>query len=74
MRVNCTNSNEIYAFHTGGANIVLGDGSVRFLAASVSIRVVARITRAGGEAVPGDYSRWVPASGVARPRGAFSLQ
>src|SRR5207302_2174384 len=33
--VNCTNDNEIYAFHTGGANIVFGDGSVHFLSGNV---------------------------------------
>ncbi|MCI0640315.1 MAG: DUF1559 domain-containing protein [Gemmataceae bacterium] len=48
--VNCTNADEIFAFHTSGANILLGDGSVRFLSTSVSIRVVgATITRSGGE-------------------------
>src|SRR5439155_15275753 len=53
--VNCSNDNEIYAFHTGGANVVLGDGSVRFLRASVNIAVVAAlITRAVGEVVAPD--------------------
>jgi prepilin-type processing-associated H-X9-DG protein len=49
--VNCTNADEMYAFHTGGANICFGDGGVRYLSTSVNIRVVAAlITRAGGEA------------------------
>ena len=53
--VNCTNSNEIYSFHSGGANILLCDGSVRFLTPSVPMRVVgALITRAGGETIS-DY-------------------
>jgi prepilin-type processing-associated H-X9-DG protein len=48
--VNCINDKEIYAFHTGGANLVMGDGSVRFLRASVSINVVLQLlTRARGE-------------------------
>jgi prepilin-type processing-associated H-X9-DG protein len=52
--INCTNDNEIYAFHTSGANVLLGDGSVRFLSQSTSIRIVARlITRSGGEVVSG---------------------
>ncbi len=49
--LNCTNDREVYAFHTGGANAVFGDGHVRFLQAGMDIRILARlITRAGGEA------------------------
>lgn len=50
--VNCNNQYSIYAFHTGGANVLFGDGSVRFLRASATATVVAGlITRAGGEVV-----------------------
>ena len=50
--INCTNDREIYSFHTGGANAVFADGSVHFLQAGMSIRLVAAlITRAGGEVV-----------------------
>ena len=28
--MNCSNNNEIYSFHVGGANFVYGDGSVSF--------------------------------------------
>jgi prepilin-type processing-associated H-X9-DG protein len=50
--LNCTNDREVYAFHTGGANVVFADGSVHFLRAGIDIRILARlITRAGGEAV-----------------------
>src|SRR5262249_40195825 len=38
--VNCTNNNEIYAFHPGVANVVLADGSVRTLRAGTDINVV----------------------------------
>ncbi len=48
--INCTNDNEIYSFHTGGALSLRGDGSVFFLKASTSPQVlVAAISRAGGE-------------------------
>lgn len=50
--VNCCNRNEIYAFHPAGSNVGIGDGSVRFLAKDIELRIVARlVTRAGGEIV-----------------------
>jgi prepilin-type N-terminal cleavage/methylation domain-containing protein/prepilin-type processing-associated H-X9-DG protein len=53
--INYTSNNEIYSWHSGGANALFGDGSVRFLhdnaAASV---VIALVTRAGGEVVNAD--------------------
>ena len=36
-QLNCNNQGEIYSFHTDGANVVLGDGSVRFLRKSISL-------------------------------------
>jgi prepilin-type N-terminal cleavage/methylation domain-containing protein/prepilin-type processing-associated H-X9-DG protein len=52
--VNCTNDREVYSFHPGGANVVLADGSVRFLSATLDIRVFAKlVTRDGGEVVSG---------------------
>jgi prepilin-type N-terminal cleavage/methylation domain-containing protein/prepilin-type processing-associated H-X9-DG protein len=48
--INCTNDKEVYSFHSGGANAVFADGSVRFLKSSISIQTLAAlITRAGGE-------------------------
>jgi prepilin-type N-terminal cleavage/methylation domain-containing protein/prepilin-type processing-associated H-X9-DG protein len=53
--VNCTNEGEIYAFHTGGVNVVRADGSVAFVRDTATIGVVAAlITRAHGEVLP-DY-------------------
>jgi prepilin-type N-terminal cleavage/methylation domain-containing protein/prepilin-type processing-associated H-X9-DG protein len=48
--INCNNEQAIYAFHPGGANVGLADGSVRLLSATTSADVVAAlITRGGGE-------------------------
>ncbi len=45
-------SGEIYAFHPGGANVVFGDGAVRFLNAQIDMVNLARIsTRDRGEIV-----------------------
>jgi prepilin-type N-terminal cleavage/methylation domain-containing protein/prepilin-type processing-associated H-X9-DG protein len=53
--VNCINDKEIYAFHPGGANLCMADGSVRFLKASTSLDVVLiLLTRARGEVTPGN--------------------
>jgi len=54
MKVN--GSNEwgwlIYAFHTGGANIAMADGAVRFVGETASVQILGQLaTRAGGEAV-----------------------
>jgi prepilin-type N-terminal cleavage/methylation domain-containing protein/prepilin-type processing-associated H-X9-DG protein len=49
--VNCTNNNEIYAFHPGGAMCMFGDGSVKIMPTTVDLLFVARLlTRAAGEA------------------------
>jgi len=55
--INCTNNQQPYSFHTGGANFLFADGSVHYLQAAIDIRVLAALaTRAGGEVIPGsDY-------------------
>jgi prepilin-type N-terminal cleavage/methylation domain-containing protein/prepilin-type processing-associated H-X9-DG protein len=51
--VNCTNANEIYALHIGGANVSFADGSVRMLPAGLDINIVIPLmTRAIGEVIP----------------------
>jgi hypothetical protein len=41
-----------YAFHTGGAQFTLGDGSVRFITENISFSLfIALTTPAGGEVV-----------------------
>ncbi|MCI0360226.1 MAG: DUF1559 domain-containing protein [Planctomycetaceae bacterium] len=43
-------SGEVYAFHPGGAQFALGDGSVRFISQTINIRDFARlVTRDRGE-------------------------
>jgi prepilin-type processing-associated H-X9-DG protein len=55
VAVNCTNQGEIYAFHTGGANVLMGDGSVRFLKSSIGLgTLIAMVTRSYGEVLPAD--------------------
>jgi len=50
--INYTSNNEIYSWHTGGANALFGDGSVRFLRETIPApTIVALVTRAGGETV-----------------------
>ena len=50
--VNCSNDYEVYAFHTGGANAAMADGSVRFLRDSMTVRTLAALcTRGAGEVI-----------------------
>jgi prepilin-type N-terminal cleavage/methylation domain-containing protein/prepilin-type processing-associated H-X9-DG protein len=45
-------TSEAFSFHPGGANFLFGDGSVKFIKETTSIRVFAKlVTRAGGEIV-----------------------
>jgi prepilin-type N-terminal cleavage/methylation domain-containing protein/prepilin-type processing-associated H-X9-DG protein len=48
-------NDEIFSFHPGGANVLLGDGSVRFLKETTNLLTVRRlVTLSGGEALSGD--------------------
>jgi prepilin-type processing-associated H-X9-DG protein len=52
---NAANDDEIYSYHNGGANIVMGDGAVRFLSESVNVVVLrALVTRNGKESLSDD--------------------
>jgi prepilin-type N-terminal cleavage/methylation domain-containing protein/prepilin-type processing-associated H-X9-DG protein len=48
--INCTNSEEVYSFHTGGANLVFGDGAVRFLTSNISADTfISLVTKSAGD-------------------------
>ncbi len=54
--INCTNDDEIYSFHTGGANFVMGDASVRFVTEDISpTTFVALHTRDSADLVGDDF-------------------
>jgi len=53
---NCHNGNEVYSFHTGGANHVFADGSVHFITAAMDIRAFVKlITKSGGDVAPSGF-------------------
>jgi prepilin-type N-terminal cleavage/methylation domain-containing protein/prepilin-type processing-associated H-X9-DG protein len=50
--VNCTNQNEVYAFHSGVANVLFADGSVRTVKANLDINIfIPLMTRRIGEII-----------------------
>jgi prepilin-type N-terminal cleavage/methylation domain-containing protein len=50
--INVFNENNPYSFHTGGVQVLRGDGSVYFMSASVDgLAFVGMVSRAGGEVV-----------------------
>lgn len=50
--INCTNLEEVYSFHPGGANFTYGDGSVHFISEDLDIVIFAALhSRAGSEVV-----------------------
>jgi prepilin-type N-terminal cleavage/methylation domain-containing protein/prepilin-type processing-associated H-X9-DG protein len=50
--INCTNNGEPYSFHSGGINVGMCDGSVRFLSEGIDVRTFARlVTAQAGEVV-----------------------
>ena len=52
---NAGNNDEIYSFHPGGANVLMGDGSVRFFKETTAILVLrSLVTLNGGEVVSAD--------------------
>jgi prepilin-type processing-associated H-X9-DG protein len=62
--INCTNDDAIWSFHPGGANLLWGDGSVRFVAEGLDLYTLfAWFTKDNGEVVaPAAESPWVRSS------------
>jgi prepilin-type N-terminal cleavage/methylation domain-containing protein/prepilin-type processing-associated H-X9-DG protein len=53
--VNCWNQGELYSFHSGVANVGMGDGSVRSLKANISLRTLMLLAARGdGQVNTGD--------------------
>ncbi len=53
---NCTNDSEGYSFHSGGMNVTLSDGSVRFIRQSIApATFAALITAKAGDIVGNDF-------------------
>jgi prepilin-type processing-associated H-X9-DG protein len=51
--LNCINDKEIYAFHPGGANACMADGSIRYISQTIKLDFVyALLTRERGDPVP----------------------
>jgi len=46
--INGTNDNEIYSFHSAGAHVLFGDGTVRFLDKAIPSRIVGALATARG--------------------------
>jgi prepilin-type processing-associated H-X9-DG protein len=52
---NAGNNDEIASFHPGGANVLMGDGSVRFLKDSVNVVTLrGLVSLSGGEVLSAD--------------------
>lgn len=48
--MNACNDSEMYSFHSGGVQFVMGDGSVRFISQNIDLGLFAGlVTKAGGE-------------------------
>jgi prepilin-type N-terminal cleavage/methylation domain-containing protein/prepilin-type processing-associated H-X9-DG protein len=53
--MNCTNDSEIYSFHSGGAQFLFADGSVRFLSQNLSPATLAALVTRSNKDLPGEF-------------------
>ncbi len=51
--MNCNNDSEPYSFHSGGMNVCMADGSVRFISTSISAATFAALLTARAGDLPG---------------------
>jgi len=55
-RINCSNDAEVFSFHTSGANVVMGDGSVKFLRDAITMKTLYLLAcRGDGYPISEDY-------------------
>ena len=52
---NCGLFEEIFSFHVGGAQVLMGDGSVRFLSESLDYRTLRALVTPNGAEVVGEF-------------------
>jgi prepilin-type N-terminal cleavage/methylation domain-containing protein/prepilin-type processing-associated H-X9-DG protein len=54
--INCTNDSELYSFHPGGVNVVMCDGSTRFMTERIGAATLAAlVTARGGDMIVEDW-------------------
>jgi prepilin-type N-terminal cleavage/methylation domain-containing protein len=53
--INCTNDNEVYSFHRGGASVITADAAVHFLSNSIAHEVFASLTTRAARDLPRDW-------------------
>ncbi len=53
--INCLSDSEIYSFHNGGTNTLMGDGSVRFVSENISATTLAALLSMNYRDIVGDF-------------------
>ena len=53
--INCTNDNEMYSFHRGGALALFADGAVRFIANEIDPHIFAALTTRASADMAGEF-------------------
>lgn len=53
--INCTNDNEVYSFHRGGAFVLMADGSIHFISDAIHVKTFAALTTRAVKDVVGEF-------------------